>query len=87
MIISIRLQQWQCGEPIDDLGLRLGSSEALQQFLKHQSGSDDYVYSEQGISELLHLWLSGFYITTESQGPNACIDEQRHLLWRDRSAL
>ncbi len=79
MIIPIRLEQRQCGEALDDLSLRFGSREALQQLLKHEPGGYYDVRSEQSFFELLHFWFSGVDISTQCQRPDAGINEQRHL--------
>lgn len=86
VVVSIWLEQRQGGEPLNDLSPCFGSRESLQKLLKHQSGSNHHVCSEQGVFELLDLRFSGLDIAAESQRPNACIDEKHHLP-RDRSAL
>lgn len=86
VIFPIRLQQRQSGEAFDDLSLRLGTREPLQKLLQNQPCGDYDFCPEQGILEFLHLRFAGVGVTAKSQGPNACVNQQRHLL-RDRSAL
>jgi len=86
VIFSIGLKQWQGGKAFDDLSLGFCAREALQQLLKDQAGRDHHVRAEQGFYEFLHLRSGRFNIPAKRQGPNACINEKRHLR-RDRSAL
>lgn len=41
MVFAIWLEQRQGGKAFDDLGLRLGAREALQEFLENQARGDD----------------------------------------------
>ena len=41
MVVPIRLKQRQSGKAFDDLGLRLGARETLQELLENQAGRDD----------------------------------------------
>lgn len=86
VIVPIWLKQRQGCKAFDDPGLRLRTREPLQELLKNQPCRDHNVRSEQGIFEFLHLGFRGLNIAPKRQGPNACINEQRHF-WRDRSDL
>lgn len=43
VVISVWLKQRQSGKAFDDLGLRFGAREALQELLKDQTGGDDHL--------------------------------------------
>nr|WP_246434724.1 hypothetical protein [Quisquiliibacterium transsilvanicum] len=47
MILAVWLNQREGGKPLDDLSLRLGARESLQQFLKHQTCCDKDLGAEQ----------------------------------------
>jgi hypothetical protein len=86
MVGAVWLKQWQGGKVFDDLGLRLWTREALQELLENQACCDDHVRAEQGIFELVHLWLSSLGVTPKCQRPDTRVNQEGHLR-RDRSAL
>ena len=86
VVVPIRLNQGQSSKAFDDLGLRLGAREALQQLLKNQAGRDDNLRTEQGILEMVDLRFGSFRIASKSQRPDTGVNQKDHQR-RDRSAL
>ena len=86
MILSVGLYERKCGKALDNLSLRLRSSETLQQFLQHEAGGDDYVITLEGVFEGLNLRFGCLGIASKGQGPDACVNEDCHAR-RERSAL
>ncbi len=57
VVLSIRLEKGQRGEPLDQLATRLGPSKALQQFLEHQAGGEHLICPFKCASK--HLYGGG----------------------------
>ena len=85
MILSVRRQQRQGSEPVNDVLARTWSSEALQQLLQDEPGRQNRIPTFECIVQSSHLWGRRGLITAEGKRPDAGIDEQAHP--RERSAL
>jgi len=57
VIVSAWLKHWESREAFDDLRLRLGTREALQELLEHKARSHNDLRTEQGVFEVVHFWL------------------------------
>lgn len=84
VVVSIRLNQSERTEAADDPRSCLRCNEALQQFLKDQSSRHNHVGTRQRILQRSDLRFNGRHVAPEGQGPDAGIDEQRHLRVRSR---
>lgn len=67
VVIAVRLNEWQCGEALHDLGSRLRPGEALQEFLQHETGRDDDLRAEQDLFEMLDLGHGGRDVTPKRE--------------------
>ena len=85
VVLAIGLDQCQRGKSLDDLAACFCARKSLQQFLQDDACGDDKVCSGQSVLECLYLWQFNLDIPSESERPDARVDEERHL--RDRSAL
>lgn len=85
VVVAVGLNQRERCKAFEDLGLGLRCDEALQQLLEHKPGRDDDLRSGKSVLQRGDFWLDGWRIPSQSQGPDAGVNEQRHL--RDRSVL
>lgn len=51
VIIAIRNQERHSGKPLENLGMRLGSREPLQQLLKNEPGRENGFPCSKGVAE------------------------------------
>ena len=86
VVVSIRLQESERGEPLDQLGTCLWPGKTLQQLLQNQPGRKNLVGSIERVLKRLHFRHNCVRVTPEREGPDAGVDEQAHGL-RARSAL
>ncbi len=93
VIAPIGNDKRQCGKPINDLLAGLRAREPLQQFLKDEPCGDDGVTGLKAAAQFFNLVRSTGRVATQSEGPDARIDENgqervRPALWsRVRSVL
>ena len=85
MVVTIRLQQGQSREALDDLCTGLRCGESLQQFLENQPRRDDDIVAHEGVLQQIDFGFGRRDITAQCERPNAGVDKQRHD--RARSAL
>jgi len=85
MIFTVRLQQRQRCEPLDNLRNGLRPREPLEQLLKDQPRGDNNFGVRQRLFEHLNLGLGSDCVPTQREGPDARVDKKRHV--RERSAL
>ena len=85
VILPVRGQKRQGGEPVDDVFARPRAGESLQQFLQNQPRGQDSVATFEGIAQRPHLWGRCGLVAAECKRPDTRIDEQAHE--RERSAL
>jgi hypothetical protein len=85
VIAAVRGQERQSGEPRNDLFARSWAGKALQQFLKYQAGRQNRLTSADRLAQCGYFRERRRHVTSESQRPNAGIDEQAQS--RLRSAL
>ncbi len=85
MRATIRSQQGNRAEAIQDSLAITWTSEALKQFLQHQSGGEDSFPAEQRLLESADLVRRFLSITPQSKRPNTGVHEEAHC--RERSAL
>ena len=78
VIIAIGLKKRKCGKALDNLRGRLGSGEALQQFLKNESRRYHDIRAEQRLLQDFNLGFRDRSVTTKGERPHARIDKQGH---------
>lgn len=86
VVLAIRLEERERGEPLNQLVAGLGSGEALEQFLKDQPSSEHLVCTFKSSSKHLDCLRRSISVASESQRPDGSVYEQAYDL-RDRSAL
>ena len=85
VIVSIRRQQRQHREPLQNGFAIPRAGETLQQFLQNQAGDDDGLAALQRPDETAHCGQIGGRVASESQRPDAGINEEAQP--RERSCL
>jgi hypothetical protein len=85
VIVARGSQKRKRPKPIDDLMARLGTREALQQFLQHESRREDVLSGIDATNQFAHLGHGTGHVTPESHGPDAGVHEHAHR--RERPAL
>jgi hypothetical protein len=85
MILPVRIEKGQCGEPLDEVFARTRAGETLQQLLKDQSRRDQNFAVLEGPAQCRDFRGGRHHIPAKGQRPDAGIDEQDHR--RERSAL
>lgn len=85
VIVPVGHEERKCGEPIENLRMRFGPGEALQQLLQYQTGRQDRLAALERPDQGCDLRSRRRPITAQREGPDAGIDEETQL--RERSAL
>jgi hypothetical protein len=85
VIFTIWHDERNRGETTQDLNLRFGAREALQQFLQDQASGKDQFATLDGPDKSLHFVRRGRGLSPKGERPDARIDEEAHS--RLRSAL
>ena len=74
VILPIRLDHWQCSEPLNNRVLGFWTAEALQKLLQNQAGRDNRVSAIERFAQRNDLPGFAGAVAPERQRPNAGID-------------
>ena len=85
VVFTVWLNQWQTCEALDDLVSGLRPHHALKQLLENQARRHHHIGTHQGVFEGSNFRRVTFYVTAQSERPNAGVDQKSHD--RERSDL
>jgi len=85
MIGPVWHEEGKCGEPLQNLLMRLRSREALQQLLQYETCRQDRFAALNRLNQRGDVWSGRRPITSQRKGPDAGVHEETQL--RERSDL
>jgi hypothetical protein len=85
MVMPVRDEQWQGGEPFDDLRSVPRPGKPLQELLQNEAGCQQLLAGLDGPHQLAYFRRRGWCVAPQRQRPDAGIDEEAQL--RERAAL
>ena len=85
VVLALRHDEWQRGEPFEDLRSRLGAAESLEKFLEYQAGRENRSLALKCVGQEVDARVDLLPIAAQRKRPDTRVNEDFQR--RDRAAL